>query len=120
MQLARKRLIIVATLLALLIISPANARWRDGDIGFINMERVCRDGALVSLVAQSDGGSDTIRPAGARRHDNLTAAPEPDKAVGGVGTPRPLDDYGPNIVAAPQLRDITITTQSQSPQDDVC
>jgi Tol biopolymer transport system component len=112
MQPARKRLITVAALLSLLAILPTNARWRDGDIGFINMERVCRDGALVSLVAQSDGGSDVIGTIGARRHDNLAAAPEPEKAFGGVGTPRPLDDYGPNIVAVPALRDITITSQS--------
>lgn len=110
MRHARKRLIITAALLlTLLTVSPTKARWGTGDIGFIDMERVCRDGALVSLVAQSDGGSDTIRPVGARRHDNLAAAPEPDKAFGGVGTPRPLDDYGPNIVAAPAMRDIAIT-----------
>jgi Tol biopolymer transport system component len=113
MHLARRRLIIVAALLALLLtVSPAEAGWRTADIGFINMERACRDGALVSIVAPSDGGADAIGAVGARRHDNLTAAPEPDKAFAGVGTPRPLDDYGPNIVAAPQLRDITITTQS--------
>jgi hypothetical protein len=106
-------LIIVAALLMLLLtVSPIEARWGTGDIGFINMERVCRDGALVSIVAQSDGGSDAIGTVGARRHDNLAAAPEPEKAFAGNGTPRPLDDYGPNIVAAPQLRDITITTQS--------
>ena len=53
------------------------------------------DGALVSLVAQSDGGSDTTRPVGARRHDNLAIAPEPDKAFGGVGTPRRRGSCGP-------------------------
>jgi Tol biopolymer transport system component len=112
MQPARKRLIIVAALLALLIVLPTEARWRNADIGgSINMERVCRDGALVSIVLQSDGGADTTGTVGARRHDNLTAAPEPDKATGN-DAPRPLDDYGPNIVVAPQLRDVTITSQS--------
>jgi hypothetical protein len=60
-----------------------------------------------------------IRPVGARRHDNLAVVPEPDKAFGGVGTPRPLDDYGPNIVAAPATRDIAITTQSLAREADV-
>ncbi len=120
MQSARRRLIIVAALLALLAtVSVTQARWNTGDIGFVNMERVCRDGALVSIVAPSDGGSDAIGAVGARRHDNLTAAPEPDKAFGGVGTPRPLDDYGPNIVASPQLRDITITSQTLAREVDV-
>jgi Tol biopolymer transport system component len=113
MQHSRKRPIVVAALLALLLtVSPAQARWSNGDIGFTNMERVCRDGALVSIVAPSDGGGDSLGAVGARRHDNLAIAPEPDKAFAGNGTPRPLGDYGPNIVAAPQLRDITVTSQS--------
>jgi hypothetical protein len=50
MRLARKRLIITAALLLVLpIVSPAQAGWNSGDIGFVNMERVCRDGALVTL-----------------------------------------------------------------------
>ena len=120
MQPARRRLIIVAALLALLLtVSPTEARWRNADIGgFVNMERVCRDGALVSIVLQSDGGADTTGTVGARRHDNLAAAPEPDKSTGN-GTPRPLDDYGPNIVAAPQLRDVTITSQSLAREVDL-
>ena len=75
MQPTRRRLIIVAALLALLLTaSPIEARWNNGDIGgFVNMERVCRDGALVSIVMQSDGGADTTAPVGARRHDNLAA-----------------------------------------------
>ena len=120
MQHTRRRLIIVATLLALLLtISPAQAGWRNADIGgSINMERVCRDGALVSIVLQSDGSADTTGTVGARRHDNLAVAPEPDKSTG-TDTPRPLSDYGPNIVAAPQLRDVTITTQSLAREVDL-
>jgi Tol biopolymer transport system component len=107
-------------LLALLtIVSVTQARWRTADIGFVNMERVCRDGALVSLAALSDGGADTSTLVGARRHDNLAAAPEPDKAFAGSGTPRPVSDYGPNIVAAPALRSITITSQSLAREADV-
>lgn len=113
MHLSRKRpIVVVALLLALLSISPAQARWQTADIGFLNMERVCRDGALVSIAAPSDAGSDSTGAVGARRHDNLAAAPEPDKAFAGNGTPRPLGDYGPNIVVAPQLRDLTVTSQS--------
>ena len=82
------------------------------------MERVCRDGALVSIVLQSDGGADTTGTVGARRHDNLAAAPEPDKATGN-DTPRPLNDYGPNIVAAPQMRDVTIISQSLAREVDL-
>jgi Tol biopolymer transport system component len=120
MQHTRRRLIILAALLlALLTVMPARAGWSSGDVGFVNMERVCRDGALISLVAQSDGGSDTIKPIGARRHDNLAATPEPDKAFGGVGTPRPIDDYGPNIVIAPQMRDVTIISQALAREVDV-
>lgn len=120
MQPIRRRLIIVAALLMLLLaISPTEARWREAEIGFISMERACRDGALVSIIPPSDGSSDVIGTVGARRHDNLTAAPEPEKAIPGNGTPRPLDDYGPNIVAAPQLRDITITTQSLPREADI-
>jgi Tol biopolymer transport system component len=110
---SRKRaIVVVVVLLALLSISPAQARWQTADIGFLNMERVCRDGALVSIAAPSDAGSDSTGAVGARRHDNLAIAPEPEKAFAGNGTPRPLSDYGPNIVAAPQLRDITVTSQS--------
>jgi Tol biopolymer transport system component len=104
-------IVVVALLLALVCISPAQARWQTADIGFLNMERVCRDGALVSIAAPSDAGGDSIGAVGARRHDNLASAPEPEKAFAGTGTPRPLGDYGPNIVAAPQLRDITVTSQ---------
>ncbi|MEO7912228.1 MAG: hypothetical protein ABIV47_21500 [Roseiflexaceae bacterium] len=111
MQPTRRRLIIVSALLALLIISPAEAGWREAEIGFVNMERVCRDGALVSIITQSDGSADATRALGARRHDNLAAAPEPDKSTGNL-TPRPLSDYGPNIVVAPQIRDVTLTSQS--------
>ena len=119
MQPARRRLIIVAALLALLTVSSAQAGWRNADIGgSVNMERVCRDGALVSIVLQSDGGADTTGIVGARRHVNLAAAPEPDKSTGN-DVPRPLDDYGPNIVAAPQLRDVTITSQSLAREADV-
>jgi Tol biopolymer transport system component len=116
---ARRRLIIAAALLALLLtVSPADARWRTAEIGFINMERACRDGALVSIITQSDGSADATRAVGARRHDNLAAAPEPDKSTGNV-PPRPLDDYGPNIVAAPQMRDVTLTSQSLAREADV-
>ncbi|MDQ2997699.1 MAG: hypothetical protein M3R61_11660 [Chloroflexota bacterium] len=93
MQPARRHLIVVAALLALLTVSSVQAGWRNADIGgSVNMERVCRDGALVSIVAQSEGGSDVIGAVGARRHDNLAAAPDPDKAFGGFGAPGPLDD----------------------------
>ncbi len=119
MQHTHRRLIILAALLALLlVVSPTEARWSTAEIGFINMERTCRDGALVSIITQSDGSADATRMVGVRRHDNLAAAPEPDKATGNV-PPRPLDDYGPNIVATPQLRDVTITSQSLAREADV-
>jgi Tol biopolymer transport system component len=119
MQSTRRRLLIVAALLALLTtVSVTQARWQSGEIGFINMERACRDGALVSIITQSDGSADATRAVGARRHDNLAALPEPDKSTGN-DVPRPLSDYGPNIVAAPQMRDVTITSQSLAREADV-
>jgi len=68
MQPARRRLIAVAALLVLLTISPAQAGWRNADIGgSIYMERVCRDGALVSIVLLSDGGADSLLSLTARK-----------------------------------------------------
>ena len=82
MQHARKRLIITAALLALpIIVSPAEAGWGDAEIGqFINMERVCRDGALVSIITQSDGSADATRQ-WERGGRYLAAAPEPENPL---------------------------------------
>lgn len=92
---------------ATLLPAVAQARWGKADVGYTNFARACRDGALVLAQSEFESAGDATPLVGARRYVNLNVPLDAPF----TSTPRPASDYGPDVVAAPALRALSLALQ---------
>ena len=94
LRLFKALLVLLLTLGLCLSVSPGLARWGKADIGYVSVDRACRDGALVVGQSELESASDVTVALGAREYINTSVALDDPFS----GSPRPASDYGPDIV----------------------